>query len=232
MRVVSSSQPLAGSGASACSARDTRQWLAWAYAPAVLLLVAIALGAALRGLDPAWFTRDPAAWHEAHPLIGSVSNLGVLLWAAAAAISLFAAAMLRISGGRRERRALLLHAGLLTLWLTLDDLFMFHERLAPDELGIPQRLVFLGYAAWFAAVLLRFRALLLQTRGLLLPALAFFAVSAVLDQFAPAAWFEWRYLMLVEDGAKFLGIVSWFACLTTQASAALAADGRRCSESR
>lgn len=198
--------------------------LAILFAPPVLLLAALALGAAWWGADPARFTRDPAAWHHSDPLIGGVSNLGVLIWMAAAAVSLFAAALPRGALRQPEDRQLLLHAGMLTLWLALDDLYMFHERLAPDDLGIPQRAVLAIYAIWVAALVWRFRRVAVQA-GLapLSMALALLTFSVLIDQLAPGPWFEWRYLVLVEDGAKLLGIVSWFAWLSSIARAALAA---------
>lgn len=198
--------------------------LAILVAPPVLLLAAIALGAAWWGTDPARFTRDPAAWHESDPLIGGVSNLGVLIWMAAAAISLFSAALLRQAAARPDRHRLLLHAGLLTLWLALDDLFMIHERLAPDALGIPQRVVLAAYGVWLAVLLWRFRRAASEAAGpTLLAALGFLVSSVLIDQLAPGHWFEWRYLMLIEDGTKLLGIVSWCAWLISIARSALVA---------
>lgn len=196
--------------------------LGWLYVPAVLVLLGVAALCALTGTAPVVFTRDPAAFHEASPFIGSVSNLGVQLWTATAAIALFAAALLRGRSPQREAGALLLHAGLLTAWLALDDLYMFHERIGPDELGLPQPLIFLAYGLWTAAALVRFRAQIVrEDRWILGTALACFAASVATDQLAPGWWFDWPYTALLEDGAKLLGIVGWLAWLAGFAGRAL-----------
>ncbi len=183
--------------------------LALLYAPAVLLLLAVAVIAAATGIPPPKFTLDPAVLAGTHPLLGVVSNIGVLLWAAAAAVSLFTATLLHRPGEERQRRAFLLAAGLLTAWLLLDDFFLLHEWLFPSVLGVPQTLVLATYAGLAALFLLRFAALILRTDYLPLAlAAAFFAASIAIDQL-PHAWFAWNYLYLIEDGCKLLGIVGW-----------------------
>jgi hypothetical protein len=186
------------------------RWLVLLYVPALSLLLAVAVAAGAHGIAPSRFTLDPAVLTGSHPLLGVVSNAGILLWAAAAAISLFSAALL--GGGRRggEAGRFLLGAGVLTSWLALDDLFLFHEWLFPAVLGVPQTLVLATYVVVAALFLARFAALILRTeRRLLAAALAFFAASLLIDQL-PQAWFAWKYLVLIEDGCKLLGIVSWF----------------------
>lgn len=183
--------------------------MALLYAPAVFLLVAVTVAATVTGHPPSKFTRDPASLLESHPLLGVVSNVGVLFWAAAAAISLFTATLLGRQGQDRERRMFLISAGLLTSWLLLDDFFLFHEWLFPAVLGVPQTLVLATYGALAAFLFLRFAALILRTEYLLLAlAMVLFALSMAIDQL-PIAWFAWDWLFLIEDGLKLLGIVSW-----------------------
>jgi hypothetical protein len=134
------------------------RWLVLLYAPALSLLLAVAVAAAVLGIAPSRFTLDPAALTGAHPFLGVASNAGILLWAAAAAISLFTAALLADSARNGEARKFLRGAGLLTCWLMLDDLFLFHEWLFPSVLGVPQALVLAGYVAVVALFLLRFAA--------------------------------------------------------------------------
>jgi hypothetical protein len=175
----------------------------------VSLLAAVALAAAATGRPPSRFTRDPAALLGSHPLLGVVSNVGVLLWAAAAAVSLFAAVVLRGDRHDDPRGAFLLYGGLVTSWLALDDLFLVHEWLAPSVFAVPQPVVLLAYAGVVAALLLRFGPVIRSTEyELLLLALTLFAASAAMDQL-PQAWFAWDSLFLIEDGLKLLGIVSW-----------------------
>ena len=181
------------------------------YGFAALLLAIVLAVAVTSDTDPSRFTRDPAVLLDASPTLGLVSYVGILLWTAAAAIALFAAALLRKRGAAREQWTFLGAAGLLTSWLMLDDLFLFHEWLFPVVLGVRQRLLFAGYLLVMAAFLVRFRRIILRTSPLLLAMpLGLFAISVAFD-LLPEAWFRSGYVYLWEDAAKLLGIAGWFA---------------------
>lgn len=203
---------------------DTRDWrrLAALYLPALALLAVVAAAAWMTGMSPARFTMDPAALAGTHPFLGVVSNIGVLLWTAAAVVCLFTAVLLHGRRAQRECARFLLAAGLLTAWLTFDDLFMLHEWLFAIVLGIPQLIALMTYAVVVGLFLVQFSALIAGTDSLLLGlALAFFAVSAAVDQL-PGAWFgAWGWLYLLEDGCKLLGIVGWLGYLASVAASAL-----------
>jgi hypothetical protein len=185
--------------------------LLWMYAAAAALLGLIAAHAAITGEPPYLYTRDPAAIHQANPLLGAVSNLGIVLWAAAATVALFTSRQLARIEEARRTSTFLQAAGVLSCWLLLDDLYMLHERVLPDWFGVPQPLVFALYAVVILVLVARFRSVLrtADSRPLAL-ALGFFAVSAAIDQ-GPAAWHRWDALVLVEDGAKLFGLVGWLA---------------------
>jgi hypothetical protein len=175
-----------------------------------MLVVAVLAASRVTGEPLSQFTRDPSMLAGAHPFLGILSNIGILLWTATAAISLFTAMLLYRTTLEIERRSLLLAAGLLTAWLTLDDFFLFHEWLFPTVLGVPQPIVYVAYLAVFGMFLYRFGGRILRTDYLLFAvALGCFALSVATDAL-PDEWFAWDYLSLVEDGSKFLGIVSWF----------------------
>jgi len=199
------------------------QRLALLYAPACLLLAAVAAAAWLTGIPPARFTLDPAVLAETHPFLGAVSNVGILAWTAGASIALFTAWLLRGRTGDRRHSQFLFAAGLLTTWLMLDDLFMLHEWFFPLVLGIPQVLVLACYAMAAGAFLLHFRTTIaLHGRVLLGLAIGFFGVSVLLDQL-PNAWFRaWGWLYFLEDGSKLLGIVSWSGYFAQIAASAVA----------
>lgn len=201
-----------------------RNWqrLAAIHAPALAVIAAVAAASLLTGITPARFTQDPAALTGAHPLLGAASNLGVLAWTATAAVCLFTAMLLHGRRDRREFARWMLAAGLLTCLLALDDLFLLHESLLPEALGIPQPAVLAAYVAAVGLFLLRFRAPMERTdRTLLGLALAFFAASVAADQL-PGAWFRasgWLYLL--EDGCKLLGIAGWSGYFLSVAASAL-----------
>ncbi|MHA6289647.1 hypothetical protein [Maricaulis sp. CAU 1757] len=136
---------------------------------------------------------------------GAMSTLGGLIWAGAAAICLIGALALSQLGPLRPAGFLLV-AGLFTGWLTLDDMFMIHEAVAPGH-GVPQNLVLAAYVVLAAAYVLAARQdLLRQPYGLFGLALAGFAASVGIDVIAPGT--DPR-LSLIEDAAKFVGIVAW-----------------------
>jgi len=193
------------------------------YGATIAALVAAAVYSAATGGPPWLFTRDPAAIHVANLLLGALSNLGAVLWSAAASIALFAAALLR-GAHASELRAYLAYAGLLTAWLLLDDLYMLHERVLPDMLGVPQRLVFAIYVALTIALFVRFRRIVATTdHRLLALAITCFAVSIASDQ-GPGSWHRWPWLAFIEDGAKLLGIASWLAYFVSTAARAVRAS--------
>lgn len=187
------------------------RWLLVCYGAAIVLLGVVALVAAATGTAPSQFTRDPAVLLNASPLLGLISYVGILLWTATAAVALFTATILRRRGDDRTRWMFLGAAGLLTLWLLLDDLFLFHEWLFPVVVGLRTRIVFAVYIALCGLFLVRYRRLIVeQTNYLALAAaLALFAASVGVDVL-PEAWFRWDFLFLIEDGAKLLGITGWF----------------------
>lgn len=206
--------------------RHSARTIAKLLAVAALLLASLLALGLVAGIPLADLTRDPqdilaAPWHT-----GVLSNLGIVLWAAAAGICLFTAAVRdapRNDDGRRVTRFLLL-AGLITVALLLDDLFQLHRQLLPGQ-PLLSRLLTLGLAAGLIGFwLLHNRRIIARTENLLLlVALAAFSVSVLIDttarMLAPdlvaAAGLnrgETLYF-LVEDGAKFIGILFWLAYL-------------------
>jgi len=208
--------------------RRLRAWMIITYTPVLALLVAVAIVSAVTGVPAGKITRDPAALMDAHPLLGALSNLGIMLWSAAAAIALFAAGVLRQKAGDRQLIGYLVASGAVTLLLGFDDLFMLHEELLPRYLHVPETLVYFVYIALVLAWLARFRAVILKTDFLLL-GLAFgcFAASVAMDQL-PDAWvLRWDILFLIEDGFKLIGIVSWLAYFVSVGFAAQEAGTTR-----
>lgn len=188
--------------------------LAAVYSASALILAGTAGAAALSGRSVAYFTREPVAALLEEPCTGApcsyaglLSNLGILIWAAGAVTCFLVAAIAR--GGEQEPSAgprwplAFVYAGVLTTALMVDDLLMLHEFLFPALIPPAEALSYGAYALAFGGFLILFRSFVLRTPFvLLLIAGGLFLVSALLDRYAPG-------LHLLEDGSKFVGIVTW-----------------------
>lgn len=162
----------------------------------------------------AYLVKDPLAVAEltgaecCHVYYGLVSNVGIIMWCAAAAISLFAALALMLTGGERSQIWFLAAAGVFTGWLMLDDFFMVHEDVFP-AFGVPQPVTYLVYAGlaglYFTCAL---KQMIRQRFVMIFLAFAFLGGSVVIDVILHS---ESTFHMLTEDGAKLLGIAAWCA---------------------
>ena len=164
-----------------------------------------------------YFVRDPASIADERSYFGMISNIGAMLWAAAVAVALFTYVVLRRDGADRRKTLFFLFAGLLTLLLLLDDLFLFHENFK-WETGLPELLIYALYGALFLLFMRAFLPVLLRTEvAVVLLAGGFFAFSTAYDVGVGA----WHADDLFEDGSKFFGILTWSAYLARAAFQAL-----------
>ena len=165
----------------------------------------VALASRLLGEPPAVFTREPQAVLKGSFYVGSFSNLGGLVWFAAAAIMSFAGRLKPL-----DRGALIL-AALVTWAMGLDDVFMLHDKVYP-KLFLNETFVTALYFGTIGVILLRYyRQLSRSTRVGIAIAVIFWVLSAVIDHFFNDIG------QLAEDGSKFIGIVVWAAAWIRQA---------------
>ncbi len=199
---------------------DYIRFLALVFAPPLVIMGAVFLQpwvepAALL-LDPMAIARDPARCCAFYS--GAVSNLGVVLWAAAAAVAAFAAWLVR---DPREGRFFVATAAL-TAVLMVDDLFMLHEEALPD-LGVPEPVVYGVYLAMAGVYgLVYFRKILSARAALAIMAALAMAASVIEDQ----TKLLWPIHGFVEDGAKLGGIYCWLLFTALRARDAITDAGR------
>ena len=187
-------------------------------AAAALIIGCTLLIHAVTDVPMSVLTRDPVATFEAPPYVGLLSKATMLIWTAAATICLFTATMTR-SG--QANRGFLMFAGLFTVTLLLDDLYMVHEVLAPDYLGMPEKAVYLVYAVAASFLLIRYRDVIRATDfRLLVLAFFFLGASVGIDVLDSRGWFPIDNPYLLEDGAKITGVIFWLAYFTQTARAA------------
>ena len=183
----------------------------------ILVVSAMSIGSVLilhlwKGVRIDQLTRDPAAITGTRPYIGFLSNIGIFFWSATSTVCFFGAALMAKQRNSLALKRFLRASGLLTLFLGLDDAFLLHEDLLPHHVGIWEPLTYVGYAGLGLFYLVRFYSVILDTEYLLLMlALFLLGISVSLD----VVWdrhiiaLPSRIVFLVEDGAKFTGIVSW-----------------------
>jgi hypothetical protein len=175
--------------------------LLFAYAFAALALVGVVIASRVLGKDIGYFTRDAPSIVEEHFYMGYLSSVGAVIWTAATTVCL-----LTWYAQGRSLRSPWLFGGLLSMALGADDIFLLHEAVYPNLILLNERVVAAIYGAALAAFLYLHRNFVRRHGAFLLPfAILLFAASQTYDLF----W-DLRDL-LIEDGTKFLGVVSWAA---------------------
>lgn len=177
---------------------------------AVLPLVVITFLGLQHQVHFSRMTRDVAAIARIHPLSGFLSSLGILLWWTSASLWLFSAGVYRTLHLQKLFR-FALATGSLSAYFALDDLYQLHESIAPNYLGVPEKWVFAILAVWTILYLLLYRQQWLKKNGTwMLFAVALLGASLMMDAVLETQLTQlgqWSYLL--EDGAKWLGIVCW-----------------------
>jgi hypothetical protein len=170
-------------------------------------------------------TRDPVAIAQIPSYYGAFSQVGVLLWTAAAAMCLLSSRMLSKYFDSGKMRRFLWFSGLLTLLLAIDDAFLLHEDVLPFR-GIPENLVLLTYFILIILYLIKFSSLILTTEYVFL-SMAFlcFGGSILFDVIV-----EGLGVTVIEDGLKLTGIVYWITYFYRTALAAIGRAGNTNSE--
>ena len=184
-----------------------------ALAVAISLGVAVVLLAAqlvvnAKHVDMGVLTRDVAALAGVKWYTGFFSNLGLMAWGAAAALGGFGWWQLRGDARTRSLSAALGSYAALSAFLGLDDMAQLHEDVIPGHLGIPERYVYVAEAIMFLAFMaLNRRVLLRHAPVILVAALAGFGASVGADLMDNI----WSLPIVIEDGAKLIGICNWVA---------------------
>ncbi len=159
------------------------------------------------GVSIGKLTRDPATALKGSAYIGFLSQIGIFFWAGASVVCLFTTYILANSSGNLQLEQFFFESGLLSLLLGFDDVFLLHEIFSAYT-GIPEKIIFAGYLGLLLLWLFQFYSIIFRTEYLLFGiALVFFGVSIFIDITKPNI----QYMVLFEDGAKLVGILSWLA---------------------
>ncbi len=174
---------------------------------AVLFLFATFEYAIYKSIEPANLTRDTATILKGPAYTGALSNFGILLWSATAAIMIFSAVHLYKNTVQRRAALMTLLFGLLTTMLCFDDTYQFHEKAFSGIIYVPEELIYIFYLTCIIVIATVCRVILVTTPFIIgITAMAFFGISILIDEInLPSG----RHDAFVEDSFKFIGIVLW-----------------------
>ncbi|MFH4965290.1 hypothetical protein V8G69_09835 [Gaetbulibacter sp. M235] len=182
------------------------------YSLASLLLISVLIIGTKLSIPFEKFTGDPALNSNSNPFVGVISNLGVLLWCCTASICIFSGVF--ILNIYKKHAAFLIFSGIFTAILMFDDLFMFHDYgiylIIPFDFA--QNIVLISYMIFSLFYIIRFyKTILLENYFILGTAFFFLGLSIFIDMLFESGGLEY----FIEDGLKFLGIVSWMLFFNT-----------------
>ncbi len=151
-------------------------------------------------------TKDPTAIMGAPFYLGFFSNLSVVIWSCAFAITIFAVYRIRQFRSLRESYFFLLFSAFITLLMTMDDLYQLHEFVLPHYLYVPENAVLLTYFNIYLIYGIRFRKQLEQTDFVVLAlSFGFLGLSTAI-KLLPLPIPQDTFL---KDGFKLFGAVTW-----------------------
>ena len=158
---------------------------------------------------PLWLlTREASEAMYFPAYIGILSNLGGLTWMATTTICLFTVMLLHRSTTSFEIKMFILSAGLLSLVITVDDMFRLHDQILLGLFGIREGFFYLLYLLTIMAFLGIFRRQIFQRDYLLLvAALLFFFLSR--QMFIDIPYLDGSYAS--GDILKYFGNMFWLA---------------------
>lgn len=192
----------------------------WVIFSILLLAPVMALGSVIHeritGQSIVYLIRDTTAVSGSLPSAGAYSNIGIGAWVATAAICLFAA-FLHSASGDTSARSFFAASAALTGLFALDDRFLLHESL-PSVLHVIQWVWVGVYGLLVAAWLIAFRRRLLSRDSpLIMLAIFLLLASVAIDQLDDIFGIGSKYLIVLEDVSKYLGIAFWAAFLVRAA---------------
>ena len=192
--------------------------LFFVYLPVALLFLLVeVLSTVSTDVSLGFLVRDITATAKLPFFTGFVSQFGLMLWSASLTVCLFALGILhRQQGDFSGSKRFLVHGTVLTGILALDDIFLFHEEVAPVYLHVDELIVFGVYlTVGVGFVLFNWREILSSEYALLLVALALFATSIALDAISRVVILPLE--LFLEDACKFAGIATWLLYFTRYA---------------
>jgi hypothetical protein len=184
------------------------------FIPPILFLIGMAVLSSVKGVSFDKFSRDPLQILEAKPYIGVISNIGIIFWTATSAILFYSLKISYRQGRSGQQLYFLFWSGLLTTMMLFDDLLMLHDVIFPGYLSLDERVFYFFYCFSVVALVYFYRKIILRSDYVLFILAFGFLGGAVISDVLLTLGLKLTNEYLVEDGMKFLGIISWFAYFT------------------
>lgn len=170
-----------------------------------LIFLAFALwGMSFPGVDDYQLFSDPVDVLAGKPYIGIFSQIGLLLWAACAAIGFFSAALMKGQADKKAYRRYMMACGILCSWMAIDDAFLLHEY-TPDYFAIEEAVVLGLY------ILIAFIFYMAFYRTILKTPFIFLGLTVTFLAFSMVSDFVARYISanpyLIEEWPKLAGLI-------------------------
>ncbi len=185
-----------------------RVWQILLGVGAVLLVVIVGLYilASAAGVPLEKLSTETATYTDTSFYTGILSNLGIMLWSAAAALGFLGAVLLR--GVPRVER-FMFASGIATTLLALDNIMLIHDRVIPRHLHVRESIVYVLYILLIAIFLLSFSRLILSATNypILAVGVLFLFVSAAMGKLLDYS----QQMMFIKASFKLAGIAFWMA---------------------
>lgn len=203
-------------------AQVTRSSVRRSWRPVLVVVLGVLVAAAVLVLIARHFdvptadlASDPNEIAGAPVWFGLTALVDFAVWSAGAGAALVGGLQARQRPDPQRLGRFLLQASALTAYLVVDDMFLFHENLYPNVLGIPQKLVMVVYVVLVVAWLVLNRGAIAGTDfPILLLGGLFFAMSVVMDQGLLLGFHPGPF---TEDVPKVIGIFLWSVYLVRTA---------------
>ncbi len=167
----------------------------------------------IKGLGISYFLRDPITTMKAPFYIGFLSNVGVFLWALTVGICFFTCFVFEKSNGTDEFK-FIFYSGIFSFLFFIDDFFLFHEIIVHGYFHISEKFLFAGYFVYMLFIILRFNRVILESEYTYFILALFLFFNSLLADFLREILSLGGKLdslgMIVEDGSKIFGALSWF----------------------
>lgn len=143
---------------------------------------------------------------------GIIYKLGIVFWSATVIVSLFGFILFKkLSPNEQNPIKYLGYSSLFFGYFLCDELFQLHGTIFPKYIGIKQLLLLIVYSIIAIIYLVKFRMEILKSSyGFLIAAFCLLALSMITDILSYLKIINLSFRYILDDGAKFLGIVNLF----------------------